>query len=124
MRYKQETIRCDGCNTILKEPSFYINNGSHQETIKKINDKDLCMSCFGKVADMYFREHKISADELEPFIEKIKPLSERLFGGLNGESVSSGFTFSSLKINATDIANEAYKKAKSKFIDPIVKNND
>ena len=78
MRFKQETIRCDGCNTILKEPVFYINNGSHQETIITINDKDLCMSCFGRAADMYFRENKIYVSELEPFIEKIKPYSSRV----------------------------------------------
>lgn len=77
MRFNQETIRCDGCNTILKEPGFYINNGAHQETIIKINNKDLCMSCFGRAANMYFREHNIYVGELEPFIEKIKPLNKR-----------------------------------------------
>ena len=83
MKQSTEKIICDSCGTILKEPGFYINNGSFQEPFQKIGDKDICHTCMGKMFSQYIRLNKIPNDVIIPLIDTLKPLGERSrdFGG-------------------------------------------
>lgn len=80
MKQSIEKIVCDSCGTILKEPGFFINNGSFQETFQKLGDKDICFSCMGKMFSQYIRINKIPNDEVISLIDTLKPLGERGMG--------------------------------------------
>ena len=80
MKQSIEKIVCDSCGTILKEPGFFINNGSFQETFQKLGDKDICFNCMGKMFSQYIRINKIPNDEVISLIDTLKPLGGRGMG--------------------------------------------
>lgn len=91
MRYSQETIKCDGCGSPVKEPSFIINNGSHQSIFKTIGTKDICNICLGKMFDLYIRDKKLSGDEVLEYLPKIKSLNDRNTVQIGNNSSSDGY---------------------------------
>ena len=80
MKQSIEKIVCDSCGTILKEPGFFINNGSFQETFQKLGDKDICFSCMCKMFSQYIRINKIPNEEVISLIDTLKPLGGRSMG--------------------------------------------
>lgn len=101
MKQSIEKILCDSCGTILKEPGFYINNGSFQEPFQKIGDKDICHTCMGKIFSQYIRLNKIPHEVILPLIDTLKPLGkrDRDFGGKISESAIFSNAISSEDVN-------------------------
>lgn len=130
MRTHQTTIRCDSCNTILREPTFYKNDGSFQDPFTTIGGKDLCFTCMGKMFSQYIRFNKIPDDEIVKLMESLKPLNSR-------GRVNVPFDFSELKLPKSldelkkyteDLkkpkffSSEAIKKASSQLWDKVNSN--
>jgi len=81
-RFKEtkETLRCDCCNKKLIEPSFYINDGSFQDTYIRIHDKELCFTCAGRILSYIKPDKEIIEEE----IEGIQKRDRRMFPSIDG----------------------------------------
>ena len=70
-------IECDCCYKEISKREIFKNDGSYQKDYLKVDNKDVCFTCAGKILDMFFLEtdkEKIK-DAINNFAKRIDPLS-------------------------------------------------
>ena len=70
-------IECDCCYKEISKREIFKNDGSYQKDYLKVDNKDVCFTCAGKILDMFFleRDQEKIKDAIKNFAKRIDPLS-------------------------------------------------
>lgn len=74
---KEIKIECDCCHKEINKREIFKNDGSYQKDYLKVDNKDVCFTCAGKILDMFFLKtdkEKIK-DAINNFAKRIDSLS-------------------------------------------------